>query len=386
MTEKTLSPEQIRNATSNYLRCLNLPPSSQVLIISDKPNDILSNDNLLTRAYLSSLLNRQIKNKGHRVATIKFDNSLSHEEFKSQTFQALKELEETDSEGEVSHTTTIAYIGESWNERFGIYDAADEFGTGKPPGTVRFAGSVGLTTGDCRVLAELNDAKMAKIMEANESYIKFFEEHPQGFFDIVTRTEKSEELYLHLGYDTKQSPFKSSVGKFDQRFVDPREKHTYFNVPSGEIYTIPYPFSEINGKFAAQGLIFHVANGLLNDVSIPENYPLEKLDSSQRLLINLVNGDQSIPMSELGIGFYQMIGIDVYDDASIMTLEKEGPHVGFGHTAGPGTEKKAIDKLADDAGFKSHADFVMDNTAIMWADLHQGENRQPFYPLPSITH
>ena len=338
---------------------------------------------MLTRAYISNLLCRQIKEQNHRVATINFDNSLSHEEFRNQTLQALKELEETGSEGEVNRTTTIVYIGKSWDERFGIYDAADEFGTGKPPGTVRFAGSPGLTTGDCRVLSELNDAKMAKIMEANESYIKFFEKNPQGSFDIITRTSASQELHLHLSYDTKQSSFKSSVGKFDQRFVDPSEKHSYFNVPSGEIYTIPYPFSEINGEFSAQGLIFHVVNGLLNDVSIPENYPLEKLNSSQRSLINLIKGDppKQIPMSELGIGFYQMIGIDVYDDASIMTLEKKGPHAGFGHTAGPGMEKKTIDKLADDAGFSSHADFVMDNTAIMWMKTENGP-QIPFYPLP----
>ena len=126
--EQPLSPEQLKGASTNYLRCLNLPPSSQVLIITDKfPKNIgeaMQND-LSVREDITTSLKRQINREGHRVAMVSFDNNLSFDEFRAQTNQALKELDNKEGvEGIIDDTTTIVYLGEKWEKRFGMYQGA----------------------------------------------------------------------------------------------------------------------------------------------------------------------------------------------------------------------------------------------------------------------
>ena len=144
---------------------------------------------------------------------------------------------------------------------------------------------------------------------------------------------------------------------------------------------IPFPFSKTDGEFFAQGLLFKVKKGLVTNIIIPEGYPLEKLDVSQKRLLDLViNKKRKIPLSELGIGFYKLIGIDVYDDASVITMEKSGPHAGLGLTAGSHSEEKEkIERKSKNQGDDSHADFIMDEPVITMAKSKKSP-KTLFYP------
>jgi len=385
--EKALSPEQLKATSNNYLRCLNLPPSSQVLIITDKPNGVASDDNFLTRTYLSSSLGRQISREGHRVATINYDDSLSFEDFRTQTNQALKELDNKEGvEGMVDDTTTIVYLGEKWTNRSGMYQSAEDFGQEKNQ-NIRWAGSLGFSTGDARVMSELTPEKMDTIYEANKKFSAFFEEKPQGSFEIKTRGIDGEEHVLNLSYDTKEAPFESDVGQFDNDNKVMITDHVqYINIPGGEKFTSPYPFQKTNGQFAAEGMLFTVKDGLVVGVSEIEEGIMNKKDPMQKKLVELIQRGEKIPVSELGLGFYALVGIKTYTDGSILSLEKGGPHIGFAHAPGNTSEAKL---LAENSKLKTrqtgelesfhHTDFVLDNPEMIWSDL-DGNNKEQFYP------
>lgn len=386
-SEKALSPEQLKTASSNYLRCLNLPPSSQVLIITDKPTGGIE-DNFLTRAYISSSLCREMNKAGNRVAIINFNNSSNFEDFRMQTNQALKELDNKEGvEGFVDDTTTIVYLGEKWENKSGIYQAAEDFGK-KKNHNIRLAGSLRFSTGEARVMSELSSEKMKIIYEANKKMNAFFEEKPQGLFEIKTRGIDGEERTLNLSYNTKEASFESDVGQFDEENKVMISEHVqYINIPGGEKFTSPYPFQKTNGEFAAQGVLFNVKNGLLINVAELEVGAFEKIvDPMQKKLIELIKRGEKIPVSELGIGFYSLVGIKTYTDSTILSLEKGGPHIGFAHSPGKTTESETLAekskiktrKVGEPESFY-HTDFVMDNPVMMWSDF-QGKNRQQFYP------
>lgn len=385
--ERALSPEQLNAASSNYLRCLNLPPSSQVLIITDKPNGVVPDDNFFTRTYLSNFLGKQISREGHRVDTINYDDSLSFEDFRAQTNQMLKELDNKESvEGIINDSTTIVYLGEAWTNRSGMYQAAEDFGKEKNQ-NIRWAGSLGFSTGDARVMSELTPEKMNTIYEANKRMSAFFKEKPQGSFEIKTRGIDGEERILNLSYDTKEAPFESDVGQFDNDNIVMITDHVqYINIPGGEKFTSPYPFQKTNGKFAAEGMLFTVENGLVVGISEIEEGIMNKKDPMQKKLVELIQRGEKIPVSELGLGFYALVGIKTYTDGSILSLEKGGPHVGFAHAPGNTSEaqlfaenSKLKTRQAGEPESFHHTDFVLDNPEMICSDL-DGNNKEQFYP------
>lgn len=373
--ERPLSLEQRTAAAKNYLRCLNLPPSSQVLIIRDKLNEDMAGDDFLTRTMLSDSLFQRIINNGHRVAQIEFDDTLSFDEFRNQTVLSLNELEKTGN-GQVNHATTVIYLGEAWKNRGGMYQAAEDFGQEKNR-TIRWTGSLGFSTGDARVMSELTPEKMDTIYEANKKLSAFFEKRPQGSFEIATRGFDGKERILNLSYDTAEAPFESDVGQFDEENKVMITDHVrYINIPGGEKFTSPYPFQKTNGEFTAEGILFTVTDGLVVSVSLLDNEALEKKDPMQKKLIELILSGKRIPVSELGLGFYALVGIKTYSDCSILSSEKGGPHIGFGHAPAKTSEAEA---LAKESGDFHHTDFVLDNPGIYWSDP-QGDDRQQYYP------
>jgi len=373
MTEQLLSPEQRTAAANNYLRCLNLPPASQVLIIRDKLNEDmadLAGDGFSTRSWLSDSLFQRIVSNGHRVAQLEFDDTLSFDQFRAQTHQALDELEGTGND-QVNHATTVIYLGEAWKNR-----SAEDFGKEKNR-PIRWAGSLGFSTGDARVMSEFTHEKMDIIYEANRKLSAFFEERPQGSFEINTRGFDGKERVLNLSYDTNEAPFESDVGQFDENNKVMITDHVqYINIPGGEKFTSPYPFQKTNGEFAAEGILFTVTDGLVVSVSLLEDGAIEKKDPMQRKLIELIQSGKKIPVSKLGLGFYALVGIKTYTDGSILSLEKGGPHIGFGHAP---TKTSEAETLAEKSGDFHHTDFVLDNPGMYWSGP-QGEDRQQFYP------
>jgi len=378
--ERPLSSEQIQIAAKNYFRCLNLPPTSQVLIITDKLNKH-PNDDFLTRIYLTSSLNKHTAEEGHPVVQVDFDDSLSLEEFRSQTLQTLNELEEIDSEEQVNRTTTIVYLGEAWANRSGMYRAAEDFGVEKDR-VIRWAGSLGFSTGDARVMSELTPEKMETIYEANKKFNVFFEEKPQGSFEITTRGSDGKEHVLNLSYDTKEAPFESDVGQLDEDNKVMISDHVqYINIPGGEKFASPYPFQKTSGEFAAQDMLFTVKDGLVESVVELEEGAKNSKDPMQKKLIEFIESGRKIPVSELGLGYYALAGIKTYSDCSILSAEKGGPHIGFAHAPGETSEAKT---LAEKSGDFHHTDFVLDNPVLIWSDL-QGESKQQFYPPQTLV-
>jgi len=123
-----ITPEQVMEASKNYLRCLRLPPSSQVLIITDKlPKTVNIDPHAKTRVDLSASLKDQI-GTDHKVVMIDFGEKPTEEELHAETERALKELQEVSGVDPKSGTTMIIYLGNDWGDRKGIYKAANEFG------------------------------------------------------------------------------------------------------------------------------------------------------------------------------------------------------------------------------------------------------------------
>jgi len=276
--EIPISPEQLGNASRNYIDCLNLHPSSQILIITDKLPGIQEIDpHLKVRRDLSAMLRDEI-GKDHKVAMIEFDGKQSAEELKSETERALNELNKLEGRNSAEHTTVI-FLGEQWKERTGIYAGADEFGISHRI-NVNVALSLGFSTGDCRVMSELDKNKMRSIEEINSKFEAFFYDHPNGKFKVTTHDDEGNNFILNLDYDTSKAPFRSDMGMFDGRHESPISefKHTRgINVPGGEIYGIGYPYKSTNGKFLAEGLIFVVENGLVKSIEFKEGQKIEIL-------------------------------------------------------------------------------------------------------------
>lgn len=384
--ESPINAEQLRNASSNYLRCLRLPPSSKVLIITDTlPTTGDIDPHLQTRVNLSTMLRDQI-GKEHQVSMIDFGEKPNEEELHTQTERALKELSDVGRENNSeSHSATIVYLGNDWGERQGIYKAANEFGE---TNDVKFAGSLGFTTGDCRVMSQIGESQLETITRTNEYFENFFKEKPQGAFEIITRDSKGIEHKLSLDYHTTRAPFESELGNFDGKHETPLGGYKnvkYINIPGGENYGTPYPFRKANGTFSGEGIIFTVKDGFLVDLEIGEGVSVESLSTSQKELIERTKEAKSVrsdlsgqflPIAELGLGFYELAGIETYSDSSTLTYEKSGPHIAFGHVAEGSAEQ---DEIAELSGKFQHSDFVLDHAVITWGQTKDSEQSQ-FYP------
>lgn len=240
------------------------------------------------------------------------------------------------------------------------------------------AGSLGFSTGDCRVMSNLTQEKIAKLYEIDKPFKKLFKEHPQGQFEITTR-DADDQHVLNLSYDTTKADFKPEFGNFDGVHEEPLGKKykniKYINIPGGERYGSPYPFNNTNGEFSAEGIVFKVEKGMVTNFVVSKVLDLSQLSLSQReLLLNIKNGIH-IPVSELGLGFYELANIETYPDSSTLSYEKSGPHIGMGTIPGESVEEKKIEKAAK--GFH-HTDFVLDNPYIRWLD-RRGRNPKKFY-------
>lgn len=380
--ESPINVEQLRNASNNYLRCLRLPPSSKVLIITDTlPKTGNVDPHLQTRVNLSTMLRDQI-GKDHQVSMIDFGEKPSDEELYKETEGALKELGE---QGDEKSQTTVVYLGNDWGNRRNIYQAANEFGE---TNDVKFAGSLGFTTGDCRVMSQIGEDQLETITKTNEYFETFFKEKPQGSFKITTRDSKGEEHILDLDYDTSKASFESELGNFDGKHETPLGGYKnvkYINIPGGENYGTPYPFRKANGTFSAEGITFTVEDGFLVNLEIGEGVLVESLSTAQKELIERTKEARSVrsdlsgqflPIAELGLGFYELAGIKTYSDSSTLTYEKSGPHIAFGHVAESSVEE---DEIAELSGKFQHSDFVLDHAVITWGQTKDSEQSQ-FYP------
>lgn len=378
--EALISPEQLMSSSKNYFRCLNLPPKVQVLIITDKLSKNAKatlDPNLLIRRKMTDLLSEEIKKDGHRIVRVNFDSTMSQGLLHDETERALKELDELENGPETNHSTTVIYLGNGWLNRQGIYQASSEFGAKRE---VNFAGSLGFTTGDCRVMSELDEKKQATIETKNDYFDDFFKGKPEGMLNIATHDAKGQSHFLYLNYNTLQAPFKTDLGRFENGHRDllEGESFQYINIPGGEKFAAPFPFNKVVGRFLAEGLIFRVDQGLVVEVEFTEDKSFEEFDLSQRKLIEIIRGGGRMPVAELGLGFYDIAGIQTYSDSSILSREKGGPHIhiGLGHNVSKTVEAKTVAKLA---GEFRHTDFVLDKPKIIWTDLNDQERRQ-FYP------
>lgn len=375
-TERSISPEQLSRAGNNYIRCLNLPKSSQVLIITDKlPEDLKgeSDPNLLIRRSMAQKLEEELHKKGHAVTKVEYTGAMDFDSFHKETERVLQELDQLDGTRDANSTTTVVYLGDVYLNRRGIYKAASDFGAKRK---VRVAGSLGFTTGDCRVMSEMDSRKLKIIEENNKYFEDFFKERPQGMFDVLTLGEDKRQHSLHLSYDTERAPFETDMGRFEEKHRVILDNFQYVNIPGGEKFGAPYPLDHINGEFAAEGLLFKVSKGMVVNVDFMGSRSLDSFDPSQQKLIELVQNGRPIPVAELGLGFYELAGIKTYPDSSILSREKGGPHFGLGHNVSPNEEESRVSELAGDF---HHTDFVLEQPVLIWANPEAREHKQ-FYP------
>ncbi len=368
-THPELSEQLIKEGVSNYIDCLNLPSGSQILVITDKLSEdtVEVDPNVAIRRKVSGMIASNLSSD-HRVEMVVFDHSMNREEMLGQTQVALDNLDL-----ETNITTTVIYMGDMWANRSGIYEAASDFGESRK---VRVAGSLGFTTGDCRVMSQLTPERKATIAEANNYFEEFFIDHPSGSFIIQTPDEEGNEYTLELDYDTSQASFESEMGQFGDEHKATKDNFEYVNIPGGEKYGSPFPFKNANGQFIAEGICFDVQNGMIMGLSASEKTLENIKEPSQKLLISIIQAGGEIPLSELGLGFYALAGIETYSDSSVLSREKGGPHIGMGNAPGESPEAEEMKKLSGDF---HHTDFVMDNPVITHKNS-KTEELTHFYP------
>lgn len=130
------------------------------------------------------------------------------------------------------------------------------------------------------------------------------------------------------------------------------------------------------GQFVAEGIVFTVEEGMVVGVTAPDEVLQAVSETSQRTLIGIILTGGKIPFAELGLGFYAIAGVDTYEDSSVLSREKGGPHGGMGvDPSDSSPESKLMKELAGDF---HHTDFVMDDPRITHYDK-QGQPTQ-FYP------
>jgi hypothetical protein len=382
-----IGKKQILEAADHYSLFLKLDRNSEVLVIYDKTPKNYDPKVALRKDLGTELINKLNETGlGIKSKVLEFDASFSKDQFYQQVTDALNQLDA--NEKEANGPTTVVILGDNYPEQSGIYKAIDDFGKNKNQ-KIRMAGSWGFTTGDCQVLSDLNKEKTQQIIETGDRFERFFKEQPEGLFDITTRDIDGKELHLNLPYDTAKAPFVAEFGFFDgvhEHAPGEYKNISYINIPGGEIYGTPYPFQEVTGEFSAEGITFEVANGFLIGIEISKEVNLNTLSTSQQELIKKVKGlkpddpnypQLPLPIAELGIGFYEEAGVKTYLDSSILSAEKTGPHIAFGHGF-ESVEEEKIKELSELSGGFQHADFVLDHPVIESID-ENGANRQELY-------
>jgi len=364
--EPELGERLISDAVTNYIECLGLQSGSRVLIVTDKlPKNLEDRDtNLVLRRKMSAIIADRLRSSGMSFVSVEFDSLTPKDEIFATTKTALQKLGR--SIGSDNPCTTIIYLGSSWDNRSGMYDAAKEYGSTHK---TRLAGSLGFTTGDGRVMSQMNGERR-QLIEAQSRYFEtFFAEHPVGVFDVKTMDKKQNEYHLSVSYDVSKAPFLTDLGWFGEDHTPNMGPVQYINIPSGEKYGPPFPYKETNGFYLAEGILFCVEEGLVTALGASDEVLAAVKEPSQRLFIKLIQSKNKLPLSELGLGFYDMARIEVFSDSSTLTLEKEGPHTGFATDPTEGPESEEMKKISGDF---HHTDFVMDGPVItFW-----GPNRE----------
>lgn len=376
--EAWITDKQLVSAVANYTDCLALPTFSQVLVVTDRmpqrPNTLVDQNQQIRRAMADMLRN----NLGihYPVGRLELDHSMSREDLQGQTSTALRFLDDHGiKEAGGERTTTVVYIGDAWPNRVGMYAAINEFSEEKARGRVRVAGSLGFTTGDCRVMSQMGQREREAISQASRYFTEFFNTYPYGRLEITTN-DRSNSYMLAVNYDIRHAPFATELGRFDENNQLFNGNFVYVNIPGGETFATPYPYQQTDGKFVAEGIIFSVEGGMaVKAEKLKEGAVVGHMVEPSQLLFRLVQSGRRIPVSELGLGFYALAGISTYKDSSVLSREKGGPHIGMGHGF-TSDEQEAILRAAGDF---HHTDFIMDSPTIVYRDVYTGESIQ-FYP------
>ncbi|HLL60689.1 MAG TPA: hypothetical protein VK338_03150, partial [Candidatus Nitrosocosmicus sp.] len=129
----------------------------------------------------------------------------------------------------------------------------------------------------------------------------------------------------------------------------------------------------------AEGIRFTVEGGMIVSTEIIDPSSMNT-ESSQTELLRIIQEGGSLPIAELGLGFYALAGIQTYPDSSVLSREKKGPHIGVGND--PNGKSPEGERLKELSGNFYHTDFVMSNTVLIeFTDLQTQESLL-FYPPP----
>lgn len=342
-----------RVSAQNYLIGLNIPPTAHpdFMIITDK------NANVLGRQILASNIASLVQEKypGSKRTYLSYKDD-------EQPDVVQKKVEEI---MEDSKSMVVILLSGPHNWRNGVYDPVEK--EIKQDGKViRFAYSPRLTAADSFILAQMDQSMQEKIEKAVESRCKWFNDKKSG--ELTIKTGNNQEHVLTMSFDMSKAAIVPSIGFLSDSL--PKG-----NVPSGEAHLVPYPFTKSHGRVeTTKGLVITIKNGLATYIDIAHAHDLTK---EEELLVDLVNlrqeDEEGIPLSELGLGVLENLGIKIKEDEknadgqmSILTLEKLRIHMGFGMLAGTSPEKKEIEnKLKQE---KIHTDVLLSNPSILCED------------------
>ncbi len=370
----SLDKEIVTRAASNYIECLALNPNSKVLIVTDGASEAFD-ANVNVRREMSLMINNDLEKADHQVSIVEFNHATSKDFMHDQTTKAIWEQDQK-SNGQVDDPLMIVYLGDSWDNRPGMYQAANDQTQNRQ---VRVAGSLGFSTGDCRVMSQMSNERREKAVEVNQYFKRFFSEHPRGSFLVETREDNETTYQLTVDYNTDVVPFHTDLGFFQDEYQGELGNFEYLNIPGGERYAPPYPFRNSNGQFIAEGIVFTVEHGMVVNAEAPEEVLKLVTETSQKTLLSLIADGEQVPLSELGLGFYTIAGIETYEDSSVLSREKRGPHGGMGVDPSEGSpESGEMRDLAEKAGGFHHTDFVMDKPTI--THLGEKDKQTHFYP------
>lgn len=367
-----IRPGELILASYNYIDALRLPNMGRVLIVMDKPG---LDPDTSARRWMASKIDYLLRGR-NEVKVLEFDDQTYAEEMNQATLDALNTL---NSHNSSQVAVTVAYIGKAWEKRVGFYTGVADFERNTKTKT-RLAISVGLNRADIKTLLKIKSETRNIITTQVEKELHFFREHLHGSFAITTKHDERDYL-LRLKYNTSQSPFHPDWGVLNDNspspmdFGDCRVISNAANIPGGEVFATPYPFSHTQGQFVAREVLFTVKNGLITDAqSLSDNPPV---DDGLLLIINEINFlHHPLPVSELGLGIFALAGIRSEPGSSVLSVEKDGPHIGVGSVPGESTEAEEILVFA---GKFHHGDLVLDHPSITFQEK-QTDTPVQFYP------
>ena len=357
--EAPISQELLQQAADNYYHCLNLPRGSNVIVVSESiPEGGRNVDaSVLLRNTLADQIRQKAERDDHSVAHLSFNNETTEDEFRDSTSRTLSEycLEDGDKP---PASTTIVYLGDYWANRGGLYQAANEHGLRHD---IRIAGSIGLTSGDIRVLSALTREKQREMSQVSNVLEAKFQRNPKGFIQVKTLAAEGHEHLLNLPYDCHQAPFKTDPGRIDDEHPIKMGAFRFHNIPGGHFFGAPYEFKHTNGKFVAQGIVFNVVDGLIADITDDIEGSYEKLDPDQRRALDYVKGGGGLPLSELGIGLHRQVNVPSFSDCSMLTRTKSGVYFGLGEAHSDTSEAEQIRGLPSG---RVHYNFILSDPEL----------------------